>query len=169
MLKTLGILMVIAGASGTGFSMALNVHRTSELLQQLLAALELMRNEIACRQTPLPVLMRRLQGAISGPAADFFGRTASEPERRQAGSVSSVFRRQASNTPAFSPGVRQVLLQLGAGLGQYDAASQLRSVELAEARLRSQLEILRSQQQGRVKSYCTLGVCAGLALAILAL
>lgn len=169
MLRAIGMALVVAGASGTGFLMAWSVRRAAAVLEQLLSAMELMRNEIACRQTPLPVLMRHLQGAISGSAADFFGRTASELERRQAGSVSSVFRRQASNTPAFSPGVRQVLLQLGAGLGQYDAASQLRSVELAEARLRSQLEILRSQQQGRVKSYCTLGVCAGLALAILAL
>lgn len=169
MLKTLGILMVIAGASGTGFSMALNVHRTSELLQQLLAALELMRNEIACRRTPLPELMRQLQAAVHGPASEFFGRLAGDLERRQVGTVAASVRRQVAATPAFPSPVRQVLLQLGAGLGQYDAEGQLRSVELAEARLRSQLEQLRAQQQARVRSYCTLGVCAGLALAILAI
>ena len=169
MLKTLGILMVIAGASGTGFSMALNVHRTSELLQQLLAALELMRNEIACRRTPLPELMRQLQAAVRGPASEFFGRLAGDLERRQVGTVAASVRRQVAATPAFPSPVRQVLLQLGAGLGQYDVPSQLRAVELAAQRLRSLLDQCREQQQARVRSYCTLGVCAGLALAILAI
>ena len=169
MLRAIGMALVVAGASGTGFLMAWSVRRAAAVLEQLLSAMELMRNEIACRRTPLPELMRQLQAAVRGPASEFFGRLAGDLERRQVGTVAASVRRQVAATPAFPSPVRQVLLQLGAGLGQYDAEGQLRSVELAEARLRSQLEQLRAQQQARVRSYCTLGVCAGLALAILAI
>ena len=168
MLRTLGILLVVCGASGAGFSMALGVRRTVDLLQQLLGALETMASEIACRQTPLPRLMAQLETQCCGPAAGFFGRVARELSRREEPSVAVIFRRQVAAAAAFPSPVRQTLLQLGNGLGQYDVPSQLRAVELAAQRLRSLLDQCREQQQARVRSYCTLGVCAGLAIAILA-
>ena len=53
MLKTMGILMVLLGAAGTGGSMALAVYRSNVLLRQLLAAMELLHSELSFRRTPL--------------------------------------------------------------------------------------------------------------------
>lgn len=169
MLKTIGILLVICGASGTGFSMAWNVRQTVALVQQLLAALELMKNEIAYRRTPLPELMRLLEVQSRGAAADLFGRLAQDFSQRQDRTVDAIVRRQVMATRGFPPAVRQILLQLGSGLGQYDKEGQLRSIDLAVVRLRSLLEQYRDEQQARIRSYCTLGICGGLAIAIMAL
>ena len=169
MIKTVGILLVILGASGTGFSLAFSVRQTVSLTQQLLSALEQMKNEIAFRRTPLPELMRLLETQSRGPVATFFGRLAGELSRRQSRSVEAIVRSQAAAVRAFSPPVRQILVQLGGGLGQYDAQGQIRSIDLAVLRLQNLLEQYRADQQSRIRSYCTLGVCGGLAIAILAL
>ena len=169
MVKTLGILLVIFGASGTGFSMAYGVRQTVSTVQQLLSALELMKNEISFRRTPLPELRRLLEVQSRGPAASFFGRLATELSRRQSRSVDAIVRGQVAAMRSFSPPVRQILCQLGGGLGQYDVEGQLRSIDLAIVRLRSLLEQYRADQQSRMKSYCTLGICGGLAIAIMAL
>lgn len=169
MVKTIGILMVILGASGTGFSMAFSVRQNVSLVQQLLSTMEVMKNEISYRRTPLPELMRLLELQCRGCAAEFFGRLATDLSQRQERSVDIIVRRQVAAVRAFPPAVRQILLQLGSGLGQYDTEGQLRSIDLAILRLRTLLDQYRSKQQTRIKSYCTLGICGGLAIAILAL
>ncbi len=171
MLKTAGILLVILGASGAGFAMALSVRRQAALLRQLLSALEQMKGEIAYQRTPLPELMRLLSVGSSGAAAAFFGRVAGDLHLRQEGSVYAIFKKELAAVPAaaFPAQVRLVLLNLGKGLGKYDLESQLCSINLASQRLQSLLDALQADQRARMRSYCTLGVCAGLAIAILAL
>lgn len=169
MVKTVGILLVILGASGTGFSMAFSVRQTISMVQQLLSAMEVMKNEISYRRTPLPELMRLLELQSRGCVAEFFGRLATELSQRQERSVDTIVRRQVAAVRAFPPPVRQILVQLGGGLGQYDTEGQLRSIDLAVLRLRTLLDQYRNEQQSRIRSYCTLGICGGLAIAILAL
>ena len=169
MIKTIGILLVIFGASGTGFSMAFSVRQTISMVQQLLAAMEVMKNEISFRRTPLPELMRLLEIQSRGAVADFFGRLAEDFSRRQERTVEAIVRKQVAAARTFPPAVRQILLQLGSGLGQYDVEGQHRSIDLAVLRLRTLLDQYRNEQQARIRSYCTLGICGGLAIAILAL
>lgn len=171
MLKTAGILLVILGASGFGCTMALGVRRQAALLRQLLSALEQMKGEIAYQKTPLPELMRLLSLSCSGALAAFFGQAAGDLHLRQEGSVYAIFKKALSAAPpsAFPPQVRLVLLNLGKGLGKYDLERQLQSIDLAAERLQSLLDALQADQRARIRSYCTLGVCAGAAIAILAL
>ena len=148
--------------------MALSVRRTGEVLSQLLAALEQMRCEIAFRHTPLPELMQLLAAESHGAVADFFRNTSKELMRREAASAGVAFRMCLPPAPVFPPQARQTILQLGSSLGRYDIKSQLRGVDLAIERTRNQLDKWRSEQRSLIRSYCTLGICAGMAIAILA-
>lgn len=171
MLKTVGILCVVMGASGAGFSMALNVKRMISVLQQLLASLDQMKNEIEYRKTPLPELMRILSVQTKGGVAEFWGRVADDLFLRQETSVYAIVKKNLAVMPAsvFSSPVRHILMNLGSGLGKYDVAGQLRAIDLAAVRLRGLLEQYETEQSVRVRGYCTLGICAGLALAIIIL
>ena len=64
---------------------------------------------------------------------------------------------------------RQTLLTLGASLGEFDLDGQSRALELALARLSSQLRRLEEGSSARRRSYATIGVCAGLAVAVILL
>lgn len=166
MIKTMGILLIFLGAVGTGGSMALSVYRANTLLRQLLAAMELLHNELSFRQTPLPEAMEYLARTNQGAVAAFFSRLARDLRQRQERSVEVIMRKNLMQS-GFTPQARRILQQLGNGLGQYDLEGQLRAVELAEKRLQERLEQSNAEQSGRIRSYCTLGVCAGMAIAIL--
>lgn len=169
MLKIVGILMVVLGATSTGFGLSAYVRRSVQTLQQLIATLEQMKSEFLFRKTPLPELVRILSVSSNGDVAAFWGVVADALYQRRESSVYEIMRRALSSRQAagFSVPVRRILLNLGAGLGHYDTAGQVRAVDLALSRLGGQLTELQAEQKARVRSYCTLGICAGLALAIL--
>ena len=171
MLKMIGIVMVFLGASGTGFSMAWRIRHTTAVMQQLRNSLSQMRNEISYRRTPLPELLRLLAVSSRGEVAVFWNMVADGVCKRQEDSVGKIVRSSlnAMDSAAFSGPVRQILQVLGDGMGTYDVEGQVRAITLAETRLQEVLNQMQSEQSGRMRSYCTLGICAGLAIAILAL
>lgn len=171
MLKTVGILLVILGASCTGGVMAAQVYRTLSLARRLLPTLELMKSEIAYRRTPLPELMERFSTWNGGILSELFAILSRELGLRQEASVYAIMKKALSlpEMVTIPQSVRRILLNLAAALGQFDAGSQLRAMDLAIMETRALIEQLETEQKSRVRSYCTLGVCAGLALAILAL
>jgi len=167
MLRLVGALCVVLGASGAGLSMALGAQRALRQTRQLGAALEQMKNEIAYRRTPLPELMRLLEVSYPGPLGALFGEIAAQLALRQEASVYAIVRKALSGAPLVGAQVRQVLLELSPGLGQYGVQGQLYALELAAGRARELTAALEAGQKGRLRSYSTLGVCAGLAVAIL--
>ena len=67
----------------------------------------------------------------------------------------------------LSARARQTLCTLAFSLGKFDVGGQLRAITLAQAHLRAELDELQSGSRARCRSYETIGVCAGLALAVL--
>ena len=60
-----------------------------------------------------------------------------------------------------------ILLELGKNLGNFDMAGQLQGLEYARTLCRENLEKLMHNKESRLRSYQTLGLCAGAAIAIL--
>jgi len=170
-LRTIGALLVVMGAAGTGVGLSVFVRHSAGILQQLIMSLEQMKSEILFRKTPLPELTARLAENCGGEVGSFWSEVSDGLRIGQARSVCEVMRRALSGRAAgsFPAQARRTLQNLGAGLGNYDAAGQVRAVDLALSRLGGLFTELRDEQKSRMKSYCTLGVCAGLALAILML
>lgn len=168
MLKLAGVIFVVLGSTGAGVTMAWSVRRTLETARRLRASLERMKNEIACRRTALPELMELLSGE-GGPLSELFGRMAEQLRLRQEASVYAIVRKCLAASPPLPGEVNRILMELAPGLGQYDIQCQLYSLDLAAGQAQALIERCQSEQKGRVKSYCTLGVCAGLALAIMLL
>lgn len=168
MLKLIGVLFVVVGSTGTGVTMAWGVRRTLETARHLRTALERMKNEISCRRTALPELMELLSHE-PGPLSALFRDMAEQLRLRQEASVYAIVRKCLTAAPPLPGEISRILLDLAPGLGQYDVQCQLYSLDLAAGQVQAMIERCQSEQKGRVKSYCTLGVCAGLALAIMLL
>lgn len=166
MVRLLGACCIVAGCGGFGFAMAAASRREERELRRLLAALEYMSCELSYRQTALPVLCRGAAEGSSGTVREFLlGLSQSlewqtDPDVRVC--VYGVLDRLRPSKRLY----RQ-LSDLGATLGRFDLPGQLRGLESA---IRSGEEALRSVRDGaadRRRSYETLGLCAGAALAIL--
>ena len=63
----------------------------------------------------------------------------------------------------------QTLYGLSMGLGRFDLESQLAAIERAKGSITSVLLQLQAQKRARCRSYETIGICAGLALAVILL
>ena len=63
--------------------------------------------------------------------------------------------------------VRSILSQLGHSLGRYDLEGQLQGIRCVRRRTEESLEFIRKNRDERLRSYQTLGICAGAALAII--
>lgn len=171
MLKILGMIFVVASSAAVGFGFAAGVRAQAVQLQQLISALEYMKNEISYRLTPLPELFSLLSSPEGKPISTFFACCAQSMQQSPAASVQGVFLDAMQKTPqlALPQAARQTLLELSLSLGKFDTAGQMSAITLASDRLRQQLQALEARRLERCRSYETIGVCAGLALAVILL
>lgn len=169
MLKWLGVLLIVGGCGGCGFSMAAEFRREEGSLRQMQNALEILQCEIQCRLTPLPEICGILTRACTGAVGEFFSALQQELDLPDAGEFHVCAGAAVSRVPTLPQACREILLELCATLGRYDTEGQMRSIAAAKEKTQRKLEEIMEGQAGRLKSYKALGICGGAALAILLL
>ena len=164
--KWIGAMLVIAGCGGVGFSLASNHRKTEAGLRQLLDALSYMESELTFRLTPLPDLCRITGTAQKNPVGQAFLQLSKELENHNCPDVgicvTSMLRWLELPKPVLD-GFRY----LGSSLGRFDLDGQLKGMKQVQDYCRRELETMSQNREERLRSYQTLGLCAGAALAIL--
>ena len=166
-IQWIGAILIVAGCGGVGFSMAIFDKREMDALKNLLDALSFMRNELCYRVTPLQELCAKASDACSGCIQRFLLQLSEEVANQLAPDVACCLRTALSKCQDIPEKTRALLCRLGLNLGLFGLEEQLSGLDalLAEGNaLREQLERNRAQ---RLRSYQTLGLCAGAALALL--
>lgn len=166
MVRIIGACCIFAGCGGFGFAMAAASRREEAELRRFLAALELMSCELSYRMTPLAALCRTAAETSGGTVRAFFVELARELDRQTAPDV-QVCVHEVLLKLQPSKLLHRQMQELGTTLGRFDLPGQLRGLESA---IRSAEEAIRSIRDGaadRRRSYQTLGLCAGAAVAIL--
>lgn len=166
-LKWIGAMLVIAGCGGFGFLLAMNYKRETAILRHLVWTLAYMSSELAYRQTPLPELCRRAAGQNSGCLKTFFETLDRELESQISPDAASCVSAAADRTPELPKRTRNGLISMGRSLGEFDLTGQLKGLEAVRVDCSRELEELERNRTQRLRSYQTLGLCAGAALAIL--
>ena len=171
MLRAFGAICILTGASTVGFGCAAGVRRQTRQLAELCMSLEMMQSEIEYRMTPLPQLLQQLSTGCQTAVGELLLRWAQILSQPDGATVSYAFRRALGSVHslALSRQSVQELSALALSLGRFDAAGQARSIAASCARLRQELSFLEAEKRARCRSYCTIGVCAGLALAVILL
>lgn len=169
MLKGIGALLVVAGCAGVGMKLASTHRREESTLRKLIAALDYMECELQYRLLPLPELCRQTAGECDGILHRVFLSLAVELEQQVAPDATLCLRAALAREKAVPEQTAQALLLLGSSLGRFDLEGQLTGLETVRGECRSRLTRLTAGGEGRVRSYQTLGLCAGAALAILLL
>ena len=165
MLKLLGGALIVAAAGWTGAAPVTRLRRRIRTLEELENALPVMRAELTSNLTPLPALFEKLSQTCAGGCATLFHSMAAalvaQPE-------TSPVQQMRRHLPALKlePREASILLELANALGCYDLESQQRMMDAAQARLHQAAERCRRQMEHEGRSWGTLGVCTGLALAI---
>ncbi len=164
-MKWIGALLVVAACAGAGFSKAAAHRREEKNLEQLIVALELMSSELQFRLTPLPELCRLASEGTSGPVRQIMQGLARELEEQIAPDA-KVCMDVVLQRFEIPESLRTVLGRLGISLGRFDLEGQMQGVQSVLTQCRMDLSALTKDRDIRLRTYQTLGICAGLALAI---
>lgn len=165
MIRMLGACCIVTGCGGFGFAMAAANRREEAELVRLISALEYMSCELSYRMTPLAALCRGAAEVSGGAVGRFFTALAEELEKGSAADVQVCVRGLLQRMEPT--GLTRQLSALGETLGRFDLPGQLRGLERAIRSAEEALRTIRDGADGRRRSWQTLGLCAGAALAIL--
>lgn len=165
-MKYAGALLVIAGCGGFGFSMAAAYRREEQLLRQFRDILQFMYCELQFHMTPLPELCRKSGKTAEGPVGTVFLRLADRLDTCSLPDVAVCLDLEAASVD-LSPRLRELMEKLGQSLGCFDLEGQLKGLEALRRMCTQELNALASGREDRLRSYQTLGLCAGAALVIL--
>lgn len=165
--RILGAVLILVGCGGFGFSITAAYKREEAAMRQLLSALDFMQCELQYRLTPLPDLCRAAGSEQNNLIGRILLALALELESQVSPDVSSCVRAAVAGMGTLPNRVRKAFEILGASLGRFDAEGQIRGLEAVRAYCRSELELMTANRDVRLRSYQTLGLCAGAAIAIL--
>lgn len=165
--KWIGACLIIASCGGFGL-MLCALHKNEEwMLRQLVAALDDMECELQYRLTPLPDLCRNAGGHSKGCIRSFLLSLAEELEYQINSDVSASVNIALQKAGPLPEKTKLNIIQLGNSLGRFDLDGQLKGLEAVRHRCREDLQELTEDKTVRLRSYQTLGLCAGAALVIL--
>lgn len=167
MMKLFGALMILLGCGGAGFFLAAGYHRQEHNLQQLIRALEYMECELQYKMTPLPELCSSASGVCTGCLQRILLRLSMELESQITPNAATCMHAVVTKHEDISESLRKCLMQLGDSLGRFDLNGQLQGLSSVKKCTEFELEKHRQNQDVRVRSYQTLGLCAGAFLVIL--
>lgn len=166
-LKYLGSLLVIVGCGAGGFRIAAKHRLEEQVLRELIRIIDYMECELSFRLTSLPELCRCAVGTNKGTLKKFFSNLANELETQVSPDVDSCVSVVLKKNDNLSETVSEMLKLLGNTLGRFDLQGQLNGFASVKQEAIKHLEQLSEKNKVQLRSYQTLGLCAGATLAVI--
>jgi len=166
-LKWIGAILILVSCSLIGYSMAAAYRREERMLQQLIGALDYMACELQYRLTPLPELCRQAGREKPGCVGSVLTELAAQLDSRLHPDVEDCMRVALKSVGNVPEKTKEAFENLGCSIGRFDMEGQMKGLEAVRSFCRREAEKLALGKDNRIRSYQTLGICAGAALAIL--
>ena len=171
LIKTIGAILIIAGAASIGLAQRLRLARRVKILGDIIAALDLMYSEISCVCTPTEELLDKLCNTTEEPVKSFFQDCKERHQKRRDMPFELVWNlslRDAEYLELASQ-EKQVLLELGNTLGRYNAEEELRAISHARRNIEGHLKAAQDVRARLGRLYGNLSLLSGIALVIILL
>ena len=168
-LKWIGAILVILGCGGIGLGLVRQYCHEARTLRELKKALSIIYSELECRLTPLPNAFLVAAQSVKNPIRGVLLWAEQEMNAQENANALTCMERAVKNASDLPPSAAEILLQLSGTLGIFDLNGQLNELRSAEMVCHRLLEEKLSHENERTKMYQTLGLCAGILLAILLL
>lgn len=167
LMKCLGACLIILGCGGFGIKIAASYRKEFITLKKLIAALDYMECELQYRMSALPDLCRQTAAECDGILKQIFAAMAIELEDQISPDAQRCMKSVLARTKDVPAQTAECLLQLGNYIGRFDLQGQLKGLESARQECRVKLNKMTGNADIRMRSYQTLGLCAGAALVII--
>lgn len=165
--KWIGAVCVVISCGGWGFLMALQHINKVRILRNFLSILDYMECELQYRATVLPNLCRQAGDRAQGILRQVFRDLSDELEAQIAPNAKRCMASVLAKTHGLDPFLVSLLSEFSENLGIFDVAGQVKGFAHTRQLCQTQLEVLLENKESRLRSYQTLGLCIGAAIAIL--
>ena len=166
-LKLLGSFCIILSCGGFGYYLAWQYLNEEKHLQQLIRAFEYMECNLQYQLTSLPKLLHNCAKEASGVIASILHSLATQLEQQIAFDANCCMQTAISSVNNIPALTKNILLDFGKQLGQYDLVGQLQCLAGLKRTCYHYLDILVSEKQARLRRFKTLGLCVGVGLVII--
>ena len=167
--KILGMVLIIVGCGGAGFSMAANHRMEEKSLRQLVGILDYMECELQYRLTTLPELCRNASKEFCGVPGKILYELSNEIESQIAPNVACCMQAVLGRNKRISPITMEILEQLGMSIGRFDLEGQLKNIILVRELIIKQLDEAIEGKNKNYKLSRNMGVFVGLTIMIILL
>ena len=137
------------------------------MLEQIKRLLSIMECDLRFRLTPLPELCCFSSKEVSGTIRNIIQEFSLELSRRVSPDAASCMSSVLARYSFHDRDIPDILIELGRSLGRFDLEGQLKGIEYVKSMCTMLLTEIRDGKVERIRSYHTLGLCAGAALVIL--
>ena len=165
--KMVGVILVIVSCGGVGFKIAANYRQEENALRQLIKILDFVECELQYRLTSLPTLCRQAWEVFPEMPGKVFMELSLEIDAQISPDIKRCMDAALNNVKSVPPITRKELELLGKSIGRFDLDGQLKGLDAVRQDCKRNLRLLTDNRENRLRSYQTLGLCAGAALAIL--
>lgn len=166
-IKIIGVCLILLACGGFGFSAAASYLREVRTLQSLITAVSYMKCELQYQCIALPDLCEHTAGVTNGVVRKFFYALAKELESQVCPNAVECVAAALNKCSEMPGNTKDLVNRLGKTLGIFGVDGQIEGLRKFNAECDEKLKILTQRQNERIRSYQTIGICAGAALAIL--
>ena len=165
--RIIGAVLIIVSSSAVGFSIAAGHKKQVYTIMQLIHALDFMYCELECRMPELPELCRLTAMQVTGSVQNVFSDLYKQLQMQESCDASYCMAAAVKKAEKIPESVKNNLLLLGKTLGRFDLQGQLRGISSVIQLCKRDLDGMLCNQDVRLRSYRTLGICTGVALVII--
>lgn len=168
MIKIIGAVFLIGGATVIGMSASAMLSVREKSLKGFLSALHIMHSEIGERLTPIDELMKLLSETTSPPISMLFEGCVREMKEKPDVPFCLIWRREVKNAEylKLKPSETDAMANLGNILGRYGAEEQKRAIEHSIRCIESMHFVAEGERKRLGGLYAKLGLICGIAVVI---
>lgn len=166
-LRYIGAILIFLSCGGFGFKMAADYRREERCLSELVRLLDNMQSELEYRLTPLPQICANAAQEATGWLKKVFTVLAQELENQMSDNAVHCMETALLSVKDLPSKPKNILIALGNSFGKFDLQGQMNALGTVKQQCQVSLSQMRDQQDVRLRSYQTLGLCVGAGLAII--
>lgn len=170
MLRLIGIVFLMCGSFGVGWSLRTRMKDNLNALYQIRQIFKMLQNEIIYSKAPLPEACRRIGSKIKAPYKDAFEEIYEKMTVNNGCSFNDVWKQSMEKCLkglALSEEDKKVCMDFGDCAGYMDGKMQAESIEQYMHRLDLSVKKLEEDMTNKSKVVMSLSVMGGLLVAII--
>lgn len=170
MLRLIGIIFLVGGSIGMGWSMRDRLKKNLDTLYQIRQIFKMLQNEIIYSRASLPEACRHISEKVNQPYSSAFLAIHEEMNVNSGESFTLIWKKHMNKCIkeiSVSAEDKNILLEFGNSIGYLDGTMQAQAIEQYMHRLDVSVSKMEKEMTDKCKVIMSLSVMGGLMIAII--